>query len=209
MSTKIYDAYLYRGTIHSLMAHLAKLRAELRERFVTQAAGWWSPEDFNFLNFSDGLRKMLRSGERFCQVDGVTQLNPACSAVVYPARVGRRSGLLVQFFGVEHLDLDKLLPRRFRDFHYQDQTDHPFSRREWVRRKRTWDRVFRGARTPEQAGLTYDLVGEGAAFDLAFQVFEKLHGHRPYDQEAGKTCAACERRRAYLNKEKSPCQQNS
>jgi hypothetical protein len=111
MSTKIYDAYLYKGTLHQLLPFLAKMREKLRDEFVIEAAGSWAPKDFNFGAFTDGLREMFKRGERFAVIDGAALENPACSAVVYPTQIDREDVLLVQFFGFGGDTLDKLLPK--------------------------------------------------------------------------------------------------
>jgi hypothetical protein len=192
MSTKIYDAYLYKGTLHQLVKFLDKLRRDLQDKFVTDAASHWSPNDFDGGDFMGGLRKMLKSGERFVEVAGELLVNPACSAVVYPTRIGKRDELLVQFFGVDYSE--KLLPRgRFADFRYQNQTDTAIPAKEWALRKRVWDRVFKTSHTPAQAGLAFDLIGESAYVDLTMRVSEKMHGHK---MGQGDGCEVCAHRQA-------------
>lgn len=199
MSTKIYNAYLYKGTLHSLVRFLDKLRDGQQEKFVKEAAGLCAPDDFNFGAFTQGFKDMLRRGLNVDAIGDVYMANPACSAVVYAARVGGEDRLIVQFFGISEGELDKLLPQRlFKDFHYQNQSDHAESASEWALRKRVWDRIFRRHTTPAQAGLTFEMIGEDSAHDLSMRVFAKMHGHRAYDQEAGAACEICKRRRAKI-----------
>lgn len=203
MSTKIYDAYLYKGTLHSLVRFLDKLRDNQQEKFVKEAAGLCDPEDFNPLAFADGLKAMLRRGLNVDAIGDVYMANPACSAVVYTARVRGDDRLIVQFFGFDR-GLDELLPPRlFKDFHYQNQTDHDESASEWALRKRVWDRIFRRHTTPAQAGLTFKMIGEDSAHDLSMRVFAKMHNHELYDQEAGAACEICKRRRAKIAAEEA------
>lgn len=194
MSTKIYDAYLYKGTLHQLVKFLDKLRADLKDTAVTTFAGSWSPKDFDFGEFTEGLRKMLKSGERVVLVADAAVMNPACSAVVYPTKIDGEDVLLVQFFGFGGNDLDKLLSKtKFRDFHYQNSSDTEVPTREWALRKLVWDKIFRTARTPAEAGLSFDLIGESAVYELAIRVSEKMHGHKMGD---GAGCEVCAHRRA-------------
>jgi hypothetical protein len=90
MSTKIYDAYLYKGTLHQLLPFLGRMRKHLRDRFVTEAAGSWSPKDFDFGAFTDGLRKMFKSGERFAVIDGESLLSKFGVAVLARVTVSQK-----------------------------------------------------------------------------------------------------------------------
>jgi len=193
VSTKIYDAYRYTGLLHQLVQFLFELRDKVRSDFVTVAAACWAPKDFDYGAFVTDLKKMLRSGVRVDMVDDVALVNPACSVVVYPVRVGRKNELLVQFFGFANGDLDKFLPAgRFQDFHYQNQTDTDIPAREWSRRKRVWAKVFKTVSSPAEAGLSFDLISEGAAYEFAKKVGEKLHGHKMGE---GAGCEICAHRR--------------
>jgi hypothetical protein len=204
MSTKIYDAYLYKGTVHALMRFLSEMRQEKIDRFIKETAELIAPNDFDFGGFMAGLRKDLSSGERVMEIaKGIYTSNPACSAVVYPTRVGHKNAVLVQFFGIEDRSLDKLPRRLFRDFHYQDQTDTPIGPREWARRKATWARIFKHSSTPAQVGLSYDLIGPGDATDLALRVFKKLHGHEIM-ADASAQCKVCQYRRELAAKKEKP-----
>jgi hypothetical protein len=99
--------------------------------------------------------------------------------------------LLVQFFGFGGDTLDKLLPKtKFRDFHYQNSSDTAVPAKEWALRKRVWDHIFRAARTPAEAGLTFDLIGEGTVYELSIRVSEKMHGHK---MGQGEGCEVCSR----------------
>ena len=193
MSTKIYDAYRYTGTLHQLTQFLFELRRKMKGNFVDVAVASWAPKDFDYGAFVTDLRKMLNSGVRVDMVDGVALVNPACSAVVYPVRIGRKDSLLVQFFGFSGGDLDKLLPKgRFKDFHYQNQTDYDAPEREWSQRKRVWAKIFKAEHSPAAAGLTFDLISESAAYEFAVKVGEKLHGHKMGE---GAGCEICAHRR--------------
>jgi len=194
MSTKIYDAYLYKGTLHQLLPFLGRMRKHLWDEFISNVAAEWSPKDFDFGAFTDGLREMFKRGERFAVIDGAALENPACSAVVYPTQIDREDVLLVQFFGFGGDTLDKLLPKtKFRDFHYQNSSDTAVPAKEWALRKRVWDHIFRAARTPAEAGLTFDLIGEGTVYELAIRVSEKMHGHK---MGQGEGCEVCAHRQA-------------
>ena len=194
MSTKIYNAYRYTGTLHQLTQFLFELRRKVKDNFVARAAESWAPKDFSYGEFVEGLEKMFRRGARVDVVAGVVMGNPACSATIYPVRIGRRDALLVQFFGFFGSELDKILPASwFKDFHYQNSTDTEVPAREWSRRKRVWDKVFKVVHAPVEAVLSFDLIGESAAYEFAERVVEKLHGHKTGQ---GTGCEVCAHRQA-------------
>ena len=64
MSTKIYDAYRYTGTLHQLTQFLAELRATLKNKYVAFAAKAWAPKDFDYIAFTEGLEKLLQGGRK-------------------------------------------------------------------------------------------------------------------------------------------------
>lgn len=194
MSTKIYNAYRYTGSLHQLTQFLFELRAELKNNFVARAAESWAPKDFSYGEFVEGLEKMFRRGAVVDIVADVAMGNPACSATVYPVRLRGRDALLVQFFGFFGGELGKILPASwFKDFHYQNQTDTDVPAREWVRRKQVWGKVFKTAHTPAEAGFNFDLIGESAVYEFAERVVEKLHGHKTGE---GTGCEVCAHRQA-------------
>lgn len=79
--------------------------------------------------------------------------NPTANAVVYR---DPHKGWLVQFFSETELSL----PKTFRDYHYQNQSDRPpnISEKEWGERKHCWKRVFRDVSVPAEAGFTFSLL---------------------------------------------------
>lgn len=194
MSTKIYNAYQYRGSLSSLLRFLKQSREVEQQKFVESVCREWVPEDFDFVLFMDELRKAIGGGEHFVRVAGRLLSNPAASAVVYTARVKYRDTLLVQFFGVERAVLEALPPARFRDFHYQNQTDFSHSRREQDKRERVWNSVLGNDGIPSHAGLTFTFFDEADVVSLAIRVFERLHGHQMRSEEST-TCKACIHRR--------------
>lgn len=194
MSTKIYHAYRYTGSLHQLTQFLADLRATLKNNYVAFVAKAWAPTDFDYITFTEDLGKLLQGGRKVGEIAGVPMINPACSAVVYPVRIGRQNTLLVQFFGFSGGELGKSLPASwFKDFHYQNSSDTDVPEREWSRRKRVWDKVFKSSDIPAEVGLSVDLIGERAMYDLGVRVYEKLHGHY-FGQNT--SCEICAHRQA-------------
>lgn len=139
MSTKIYDAYKYNGSLSSLISFLK----DIREKYIEEKIDVFSklghikitkkyvPElnemipdlengeiTLNELSenpmgdmiFSSFLEKMMKLGYNM-------PINIQASAVIY----GHNNDIYVQFFGVDrkyYKDNDKLI-----DFHYQNSTD--------------------------------------------------------------------------------------
>lgn len=157
MSTKIYNAYRFRGNLQTLLGELQKLQSTFQdlvvEEFLRQIP---SGTKIPFGILRRELTKMAGSGLRFSPLDldptQVVMENPQCEVVLYPHRP-----LLVQFFGVP-----SWLPIRMEgleDFHYQNCSDRPreVSRAAWAHRKKVWDRILQD-RTPAQSGFTFPLV---------------------------------------------------
>jgi hypothetical protein len=201
MSTKIYDAYEFKGNLTELMSLLNKMRKRVFSLGVAECAREISdPSKFGLIDYSDGLKKAFAS----CLYEAIDPKlgvlnNVTSSAVVYTYK-GR---LFVQFFG---------LPRGFKisnklvDYHYQNQCDpwYEDDRRAkdkvWRKaqaanyrsRRRVWDAITRMDTRPVHCGLVYEFIAVSDAFEVAHAVFVNLHGHKLYEKSA---CAICDKRR--------------
>lgn len=209
MSTKIYDAYVYSGSLESLMRRFTAYRREAIEVYAAYAAeqlreaGIVRGSEITVAVKSVLTSRMMVEAVKSPSGRHVELVTPKCGAAVYFLR----GKTLVQFFGVPH-DLPtgtapkfELPKRYFRDFHYQNSTDRPrgVSAREWSERKRVWGRVFKDALTPAEAGLTFEFIGQDDDLRLTAAVERKLHGHTGRWFHAD--CAVCVLTRQQLLKE--------
>jgi hypothetical protein len=204
MSTKIYEAYLYRGgDIYSLFRAFKGLRRRIWNTTVPHLAELiQDPVKWDFVSWMDDFREVVRSYQAFAEGKrGNFIENPACSAVVYPYR----SSLYVQFFGV----LRYMYPLRVKglvDYHYQNQCDKPdeVSNAEWRTRKRVWDAILGDEGVPSVAGLSYEFIAASDNLRIASEIFKKLHGHDCYPMPGEKpweSCKICQERRKLKGKE--------
>jgi len=174
MSTKIYNAYKFNGSIEDLMVFLWDLKKKYWENveYVFKGSMVW---DYYFVNMDrlkaiDEFEKGMRKGTRFNYYD------PSASVVVY----FYKKHIYVQFFGVFEdlykLDESKILDHRFKDYHYQNSTEGPddVSQRSWNTRKRTWDEIMSHGGSFRENGLTFDVFCENDAFSFVWKLKEEL-----------------------------------
>lgn len=169
MSTKIYDAYEYRGkNIDTLMADLKRMRAAIWEETVSHV-GKHSSATEQYYALGERIQDEMRSHER-------SWLNCLTSAVVYPYR-GR---LFVQFFGLTDRmvfedGLKFVSKKLFKEFSYWNNTDSEdgVSDNDWRARGKLWDRILGDLAVPSIAGLSYEFVGVGDAHRLAWCLNER------------------------------------
>lgn len=196
MSTKIYDAYEWHGgSLETLMKRLKKLRTKVHKLAIKKQIADLGPKQkgagFGMMKFQDDLRDAMRSHEWLhIGKNKYVISNPVCSAAVYLYK-GR---VFVQFFGLPFKSARRV--RGLRDFHYQNSSDKSanVSDRAWKERRRIWDEILGQDGRPSYAGFTFEIIQETDSSRLAMDIYEKLHGHRPWGKND--KCAICIKWRA-------------
>jgi hypothetical protein len=184
MSTKIYNAYIYHGTIDELFLDLKKIRKQYHKKFAKEfAKNCFICADLPPMYFDRFCEVEFYSSDKrqvgrkrvadlpayklvtfldfFIQSKVNHPLNIEASCVVYPYA----GNLYVQFFGYS-----PRLSKKFKDFHYQNQTDWPegMTEKEWCQRERVWEVIFKNTDTPSSAGLVYEFHSD--LFELCAEI---------------------------------------
>lgn len=210
MSTKIYDAYEFKGSLPQLMKFLLGMRLKVIDAAVEDAKTNTTlnkttcDESVKMFELARALGSAMGS-HQFFEVEKKNKWlipNLRSSAVVYP--VGKR--LFVQFF-VARSPKEDLGPR-FVDYHYQNSTDPWYTdseydkkSRAWKKkaaanyrqRRKMWDRIFPKWEAPSQVGLAHDFICDADLMDIAKRVFANIHGHgfMGEDVERARACTLC------------------
>jgi hypothetical protein len=201
MSTKIYNAYKYTGSLDELMSDLQKIRQEYSfSKTFMIATKNHKCKILNTIDkglYTDFLNKYKKYSLDNIEEDSVAdkeintlpcyvlevflenmsktnynhELNISASAAVY-SHLGI---LYVQFFGYTP-NIRKY--KKFKDFHYQNQTDRAKSitKKEWEHREKVWNSIFNFSDIPSVCGLTYELGND--FFDISYEVAYMRSGSR-------------------------------
>ena len=151
MSTKIYNAYKWNGSLTDLpkvKSRLDKIRERAKAHFMSEL-GKLLPPNFNARVIIEELRRILLLRYN-------NSLNFNSSAVVYI----HKNNIYVQFFGLDSIpNFDRWL-RGFSDFHYQNQTDRPpeISDEDWAARRKVWDDIFKHNSAPSKVGFVFPII---------------------------------------------------
>lgn len=154
MSTKIYNAYRFKGTAAQLMPFLKAVREDIEDDTVSfyrehrdesvetsayklamlfkEAADKMA---FEF-NVSSSVMVFFHDGEIYLQF-------------YYPGHWGRSNKRYPDTVWSEWIE----------DFHYQNQSDQPedVPESDWERRRRVWDEILGDYGIPSRAGLMYEM----------------------------------------------------
>lgn len=155
MSTKIYNAYLFkRDSDFSDLENVQNYLNDLKSKYVDWVAKDMSRFDNLFSLDSDEIMQSLEKSSS--NVDGFHFLDYSLDCIVYSKKFDGHNYIAIQFFPSrasqrfisEHVQL--------KDFHYQDQTDDEQENEpDWEERKRFWDAVFDKNWTAAENGLGY------------------------------------------------------
>lgn len=154
MSTKIYNAYLYKGTLLNLQNILMRVRNARTEYWL----GKFGEHELRsyYSRHTSPLSPLLKE-----KCDDVDREAAVIYPILHPDDDSARNAMLVQFFGEHSLQKRVRKIQSFYDFHYQNQTDPPddIYPKSWEKRGKIWDRIFDrpGCRTPAQAGFTFSI----------------------------------------------------
>lgn len=203
MSTKIYYAYRYDGTIQDLMKHLFKVRMKYWKECQENLKKWGSFTAKKFLEY-ESIARHLHPYHRVSFIEIETDHDGkykdkmiyelTYSKIDYILQAYLRSGLneplnfqasvvvypykdsiYVQFFGIR--DVKNYINKKFSDFHYQNQTDRPdkVTDKEWNQREKVWDDIFKVNSKPSTAGLTFPLIELENCWDFCYWYWNKEH----------------------------------
>ena len=188
MSTKIYNAFKYKGKLAELIDSLKEIKknylndkiddlVKFGELVITKKDVDLIEEDIKIkdlykkplgdLIFSDFLERQIKLGYN-------TPLNIEASCVVY----GHKNDIYIQFFGLNTKYYD-IIVDKIEDFHYQNQADmsnYDWSKekwdemtpqrksqlkRNWNKRKEVWEEIIKDYDTFGESGLTFDFYPSG------------------------------------------------
>jgi hypothetical protein len=175
MSTKIFNAYKYNGSLIDLIIELKKIRSLHIEkskglvlRTATQLRKNHKNKD-NKVRFINDIVSLIKLGRNSISYK-IDAIEIDADAAIFP--LGDRE-FLVQFFRVNH---DIEIKEPFIDYHYQNQTDQPeeISDEEWETRKEVWDKVFKDDWTPAGAGVVFEICGASQDFDMFNYLLKNL-----------------------------------
>jgi hypothetical protein len=185
MSTKIYDAYLYTGTIEQLMEDLHNFKVLwkdnrvkafkfFKEAIFDNAAEYefkrWkgykkhkkiTPDKIYFTHLYDYFRSEKNNIIR----SDIVNVNASVVVYFFEGKI------YTQFYINDNVFMKSLSHnKRFKDFHYQDQTDRPkgISDKMWKERERIWDGIFKQTfLAPVDVGLIYEIGTDTVLYDIA------------------------------------------
>lgn len=153
MSTKIYNAYRWSGTVETAFVFLTELRAKIETQTIETLQGYNYPKLMPEYKLVEEIQKAIKSGYN-------DPLNLSCSAVVYVYR----HKVFIQFFGLDRSWEEKLARKKnLKDYSYWNNSDSEegVSKRDWSRRGAVWEGIFKkSGYTPSRAGLTVELIGD-------------------------------------------------
>jgi len=145
MSTKIYNAYRFKGSAELLMKeYVPKFNAEFKD--------WYRKM---WIKQGDKLDDVKNRFEYFFGPEG----RFTSEMVVY----FHKRRIYVQFFSNVHFTLDE----RFEDYHFQNQTDPPddIPYRKYNARGKIWDAILEPSCIPAKVGLSYTFSTWNNVFD--------------------------------------------
>lgn len=201
MSTKIYYAYKYDGTIHDLMKILFKIRMKYWKNCREELKKWGGFTAKKFLEH-EGIAKHLLPYHKssleelenkydgkyrdkpiyelsYCDIDYILQTyirsgyNELLNFQASIVVYTHKENIYVQFFGVR--GVKKYINKKFSDFHYQNQTDRDekISDEEWKNREKVWDYIFKVTDKPSMSGLAFPLFELENCWDFCYWYWNK------------------------------------
>ena len=182
MSTKIYNAYRVKGSIHDLMDLLKKIR-NIHKEFIVEVykryTGTFDPKDYKGIidepqtlkslaeeDFGDFLLEKIIRAETERGFN--TPLNVDSNAVVY----FYKKKIYIIFFGLPRQVLDTLKQCPIlEDYHYQnqcDQSNYNWEKEKWEEMPKERQRAL--AKDWRERGRLWDkMIGEGPFYENGLQ----------------------------------------
>lgn len=192
MSTKIYNAYKYEGSINDLLKIFLEQKIKVKKKIIKQVTEshmltLWNRKAFieeNRNKLVDYVAlKNLADYIKTVVLDYDHTFSEELSIVVYfPTKdLFEKETYLFQIFGnVRDLNFKKY--PEIQDFHFQNQSDEPddVTEEEWDFREVVWETIFPGFERPSEIGLTYELISPLDASSVAIGVQDNF---RKYSNE--------------------------
>lgn len=170
MSTKIYNAYIWDGTVEELVLFLK----DLRQHYIEEG----SLHMIQFSDFFKNLEEEYKKEGKYFHLSSYLRErisvglndpdNLDASAVVY----FQDGKIAVQFFGLELFYRDGKRPladliknnSKLQEYEYWDNVDQPeeLSEDQWEERKAFWDFI----NVPVEDGLSYEFSTRGTLFEI-------------------------------------------
>lgn len=177
MSTKIYNAYLWDGTVEELMSFLKELRKKYAEEatlHLVQFSGWLKHKEEEYK--SEGKYFSLSIYLRSCINAGLNEPdNLDSSAAVY----FHRGKIALQFFGFELFYRDGKRPMmellrsepKLIEYDFWNNVDQPeeLTEEQWDDRKDFWDFL----QVPCEDGLIYEFSSRNTLWEIISNYREK------------------------------------
>lgn len=202
MSTKIYDAYKYKGDASTLMRYLLDYRKKWNkyqiERLSTIVEDAFAHNPNNADLFFDGKLAHSKLMVRI-QEESKKEMKPWGDIFDVSASVAvffYKKNIYIQTFFNDR-NAPKFVNDDMVDYHYQNQSDpwydyaidsgkiHESERSKWKRdykqRKKVWDGIYEGVSTPAQAGMGYSYGSDfGDFYHISIEVYKKwCRSHNP------------------------------
>jgi len=166
MSTKIYDAYKYKGNMTQLMDWFYKIRKEYKTNVLKQLELYYEKNKGEYKKKHDYLSEVRISMSKSYPDNEI--FSPSLCAIVY----FDKDDILVQFFGLYNYhafkyNIKKIIKRKrtLVDYHFQNQCMDDVDN-EYLSREKIWDRIYRNSAIPSQDGLTYQFFTDYDLMDL-------------------------------------------
>lgn len=175
MSTKIYNAYKFNGSIEDLMSVLKDYRKKWMEIHLDYYYDRTKLLDKDqFAEFSKNFEDSIKKEHKTWLDDAIDG-----SCVVIP----HKSLLYVIFYATASVDIegkkavDPDKDERFQDYHYQNQSDAWYeyddegggeklnkeerkaAEKDWEEREVVWEEIFNESWTPSEVGFVYEFAG--------------------------------------------------
>lgn len=167
MSTKIYNAFKFKGTHEELIPFLVKIRKDVIQELVETYKNYHLDE-FDTV----ALMRKIESSIDKCE-DSFNIESNVCvfhhNGQIYlqfffPSDLGRYLGQ-----GQKIIDM---WADNIEDFHYQDQVDKPdeISEDDWDHRKEVWNEIFNIDCRPGYAGLIWNILGKSDSYSFVLSI---------------------------------------
>jgi hypothetical protein len=172
MSTKIYNAYEWKGSIHALLNFLNGRREDYIQRIRVKVSTEYRvcklrEETQNPWDFNKDVEKLILS---VIDSGGWDKLHVLADAVIYFYK-GR---IFLTFHGFDDPTFEKTLKHRnLKNFEYTNQTDCPqnIDEKDWNERGKIWDKIFKNHSQFKKAGLVFPFLDRSDVWaDVAYWI---------------------------------------
>lgn len=209
MSTKIYDAYLFKGNVNKTFKLLKKIKKEVLEREMVEIYHKEIKETVHLLDEYLFLNKKIILDENIISQTPFKENSALIGYKLhqyeinekkkYPSILDSMSKFDVSIFPISekktllkfytsmefHKEVLNKFSRQLKDYHYQNSTDRPeeISSKEWSQRLRDWNKTGIMDSPPIHCGMSFLLSGDTPSFFSYNLVFKALNEVNLSDKE--------------------------